>query len=235
MDIKILISFIINIIIIFLGYTSLTIELNNSLERNTYYINFWGFFRFFTNDGNIYSIFVSCVIFSFQFSILFFKLNSNILKNNILYLLCLGSAVSEIIILLVVLILLLPQFGLFIITSYTMFNLHIFIPILVTIRFILFENKKNNIDKTKTLYGSLPIMIYGLITLFFVLFKVYTKENNKIPYPFFELYDNPLWFSILSIGGIVISTFGLCILMNYLNEILKNKLFEKENINSTSF
>ena len=232
MDMKILIAFIINIIIIILGYTSLTIELNNSLERNTYYINFWGFFRFFTNDGNIYSTLVSCVLFSFQFTILFLKINSNILKNNILYLICLGSLVSEIIILLVVLILLLPQFGIFIISSYTMFNLHILIPILVTIRFIFFEYKKNKIDNIKTLYGTLPIMIYGLITFFLVIFKVFTKENNKIPYLFFEIYDNPLWFSLLSIGGIVAATFGLCILMNYLNEQFGNYEFKNEKKNS---
>ena len=232
MDLKILIAFIINIIIIILGYTSLTIELNNSLERNTYYINFWGFFRFFTNDGNIYSTLVSCVLFSFQFTILFLKINSNILKNNILYLISLGSVVSEIIILLVVLILLLPQFGIFIISSYTMFNLHILIPILVTIRFILFENKQSNINTIKTFYGSLPVMVYGLFTLFFVIFKVYTKENNKIPYPFFEIYDNSWWFSLLSIGGIVAATFGLCILMNYLNEQFGNYEFKNEKKNS---
>jgi hypothetical protein len=113
-----------------------------------------------------------------------------------------------------------------------MFNLHILIPILVTIRFIFFEYKKNKIDTIKTLYGTLPIMIYGLITFFLVIFKVFTKENNKIPYTFFEIYDNPWWFSLLSIGGIVATTFGLCILMNYLNEQFGNYEFKNEKKNS---
>ena len=230
MEKKILISFLINIIIIILAFTSLTPEIIKSLNKNNVYQSFFGFFRFFTNDGNIYSTIVSCILLSYQITVLFFNLNSNILKNNYIYLLCLGSSVSEIIILLVVLFLLLPHFGLLIITPYEMINLHLLIPILITFRFIFLDKKQNNISILKSLYGTIPISIYGLIIFFLVVFKVFTKENNKIPYPFFEIYTNLWYFSFLSIGGIVSATFGLCVLLNYLNEKLKDKLFGNEVI-----
>ncbi len=230
MEKKILLSFIINIITIILAFTSLTPEIIKSLNKNYMYQNFFGFFRFFTNDGNIYSTIVSCILLSYQITVLFFNLNSNILKNNYIYLLCLGSSVSEIIILLVVLFLLLPHFGLSIITPYEMINLHLLIPILITFRFIFLDKKQNNISILKSLYGTIPISIYGLIIFFLVVFKVFTKENNKIPYPFFEIYTNSWYFSFLSIGGIVSATFGLCILLNYLNEKLNDKLFGYETI-----
>lgn len=230
MEKKILLSFIINIITIILAFTSLTPEIIKSLNKNNVYQSFFGFFRFFTNDGNIYSTIVSCILLSYQITVLFFNLNSNILKNNYIYLLCLGSSVSEIIILLVVLFLLLPHFGLSIITPYEMINLHLLIPILITFRFIFLDKKQNNISILKSLYGTIPISIYGLIIFFLVVFKVFTKENNKIPYPFFEIYTNPWYFSFLSIGGIVSATFGLCILLNYLNEKLNDKLFGYETI-----
>ena len=181
MEKKILISFIINIITIILAFTSLTPEIIKSLNKNNMYQNFFGFFRFFTNDGNIYSTIVSCILLSYQITVLFFNLNSNILKNNYIYLLCLGSSVSEIIILLVVLFLLLPHFGLLIITPYEMINLHLLIPILITFRFIFLDKKQNNISILKSLYGTIPISIYGFIIFFLVVFKVFTKENNKIP------------------------------------------------------
>ena len=78
MEKKILISFLINIIIIILAFTSLTPEIIKSLNKNNVYQSFFGFFRFFTNDGNIYSTIVSCILLSYQITVLFFNLNSNI-------------------------------------------------------------------------------------------------------------------------------------------------------------
>lgn len=235
---KIQISFAINILIIIFGFTALVPEIVTASSKNKsktdleFYKTVYDFFRFFTNDGNVYSTIISCIIISYQISILFFGLNPNILNNNYLYLLALGSAVSEIIILLVVFILLLPYFGLWVIfANYAMFVLHVLIPIIVTFRFIFFDKKESKISNKQTLFGSAPVLIYGIIILILVLSGVFNKENNRIPYPFFN-FDSESWlFSTFSVIGIIAVTFGLCILFNYLNEKYGEVLFEeKEDI-----
>jgi len=231
----IFIAFIMNIIIIILAYFSFAPIFALSVYGELTSKSFSGNFRFFTNDGNLYSTLVSCILISFQITILFFKKNPNIIRNNILYLLSLASAVSELIILFVVLFVLLPMlktlkilFG-----NFAMFNLHLLTPIIVTIRFLFFEKKRNNISHIDSLYGSLPVLVYGVIVLFLVIIKVFNQENNKIPYPFLNIYGNPWWVTFISIIGIFGFTFGLCILLNYLNQLFENVLLdiEERNIN----
>ena len=143
------------------------------------------------------------------------------------------SAVSEIIILLVVFILLLPYFGVWVIfANYAMFVLHVLIPIIVTFRFIFFDKKESKISNKQTLFGSAPVLIYGIIILILVLSGVFTKENKRIPYPFFN-FDSESWlFSTFSVIAIVAVTFGLCILFNYLNEKYGEVLFEEKEDNT---
>ena len=76
-------------------------------------------------------------------------------------------------------------------------------------------------------------MVYGVIVLFLVIIKVFNQENNKIPYPFLNIYGNPWWVTFISIIGIFGFTFGLCILLNYLNQLFENVLLdiEERNIN----
>ncbi len=237
MEKKILLSFIINIITIILAFTSLTPEIIKSLNKNYMYQNFFGFFRFFTNDGNMYSTLVTCVLISFQITILFLKKNPNIIRNNILYLLSLGSAVSELVILFVVLFLLMPFIGpRILIGNYAMFNLHLLIPVIVAIRFIFFEYKRIKINYINSLYGSIPVLTYGFIILFLIIIKVFNEENKKIPYPFLNFYGNPWWLSIIYLIILFGFIFGFCVLLNYLNELFQKKLYDKkEEESNTNF
>ena len=171
---KLLVGFVLNIILIILAYSSFAPIFSLSVYGELTSKSLSGTFRFFTNDGNLYSTLVTCVLISFQISILLFKKNPNIIRNNILYLLSLGSAVSELIILFVVVYLLMPFFGSkILIGNYTMFNLHFLMPVIVTIRFIFFEYKRIKINYTNSLYGSIPVLFYGVIILFLIIIKVF--------------------------------------------------------------
>ncbi len=230
---KLLISFVLNIILIILAYTSFAPIFSLSVYGELTSRSLSGIFRFFTNDGNMYSTLVTCVLISFQITILFLKKNPNIIRNNILYLLSLGSAVSELVILFVVLFLLMPFIGpRILIGNYAMFNLHLLIPVIVAIRFIFFEYKRIKINYINSLYGSIPVLTYGFIILFLIIIKVFNEENNKIPYDFLKIYSNPLWYTLLSLIVIFGFTFGFCILLNYLNELCEDVILGNQDKNS---
>ena len=234
---ELLVGFIMNIIIIILAYSSFAPIFSLTVYGELTSKSLSGAFRFFTNDGNLYSTIVSCILLSFQIAILFFKKNPNIIRNNKLYYLSLGSAVSELIILFVVLFLLMPFFGpRILIGNYTMFNLHLLIPVIVTIRFIFFEKKATKITIVNSLLGSIPVLVYGVIVIFLVIIKVFNEENKKIPYPFLNFYGNPWWLSIIYLIILFGFIFGFCVLLNYLNELFQKKLYDKkEEESNTNF
>ena len=230
---KLLVGFVLNIILIILAYSSFAPIFSLSVYGELTSKSLSGTFRFFTNDGNLYSTLVTCVLISFQISILLFKKNPNIIRNNILYLLSLGSAVSELIILFVVVYLLMPFFGSkILIGNYTMFNLHFLMPVIVTIRFIFFEYKRIKINYTNSLYGSIPVLFYGVIILFLIIIKVFNEENKKIPYPFLNIYGNPWWATLLYFLVLFGFTFGFCIFLNYLNDLFEDVLLDNKEKNS---
>lgn len=95
-----------------------------------------GSFRMFTNDGNIYTVIVS-VVFVISNLILIINKNENIAP--FIHVLRLSSAVTEAVIFLVVVIILLPSSGLFLLRGFSMFVFHIIVPILSVLSFLLFE------------------------------------------------------------------------------------------------
>ncbi|MCB9498706.1 MAG: hypothetical protein H6687_02320 [Bacillales bacterium] len=174
-------------------------------------------FRMFTNDGNIYTVIVS-VIFVVTNVILLINKKENLPR--FIHVLRLSSAVTEAVIFLVVVIILLPSSGLFLLQGFSMLVLHVIVPILSVLSFLLFENYPKKAQLTGTILGSLPVVLYGVIAITLVILKVWT--GFQIPYPFLMVYSNPVWLTILYIVGIFGGTFGLSFLLSFLNRKIQN-------------
>ena len=110
---RLIFSFTINLLMIILFISSIIweiVDINN--DPNSVYQNFWGLFRYFTIDGNLLSCIFNFIIAFKQFQALRMQTESYVKEKTIshfLYIISLISAVDEIIIFIVVMIIFLPM------------------------------------------------------------------------------------------------------------------------------
>ena len=167
-----------------------------------------GMFRMFTNDGNLFSALaaLSCGIYSAYCAV-----RNKSMDSRVIYSLRLMSAVSETVIFLIVVAVLMPMGMNMLLSGYSLFVLHAAAPFVTVISFALLDPRPKKIGKAGFLWGALPVFLYGLIVLILCLAKVWT--GNLIPYPFFRVYDNPVWLTVAAMAGIIAVTlllsFGL--------------------------
>lgn len=173
-----------------------------------------GMFRMFTNDGNIFTAVVALIGGVYGIIALLRKKTA---RSRVIYYLRLMSAVSEFIILIIVLGVLMPMGMKFLLTGYSLFVLHAVAPLVTMASFLAFDLRPAETGKWSYLYGSLPVLVYGAIVLVLCFAKVWT--GNMIPYPFFRVYDNPVWVSVASLLGIV----GATVLLSYVIDKIKRK------------
>lgn len=213
---KIIISLCVNALIVILGSIAILTQIFATNSNGALSVSGFRVFKYFTNDGNILTIIVSSII--VVMNILELKKNEYT-KPIWAYYLQLASAVSGMIIFLVVMFMLLPVFGVGIILGYRMMVLHIINPLLAVATLILFGEKNKKISLKECIFGSAPVLVYGSIALILCITRVW--EGDAIPYPFLRVYEQPWWASILYVCGIWGGSFGLGVAFNYLNTKFK--------------
>ncbi len=77
---------------------------------------------------------------------------------------------------------------------------HTFSPILSCISFLFFEEVKH-LSPGDLKYGIIPTIIYGAIVLMLNILRI-----KSGPYPFFYVYRQPVYMTILWLSGIVAGT-----------------------------
>lgn len=186
---------LISITISVLGFSSFFISAVEDLN--------WDFlsdFRFMTINGTLFTSAIS--LFTLVFSIV--ELNQNREIFNVkFYFLRLTAVVTECIIALVIFMSFFP----FIpdnpnILKYDSFNMHVIIPILTIISFLLAEPPSNKIKPIMRFNGAALITIYAVIIISLILLGFIPQ--NKIPYSFLEVTTRPLWYILLA-GAIIYS------------------------------
>ncbi len=168
-----------------------------------------GMLRMFTNDGNIFTAAAAliCGIYC-----IYCTIKNKDLNSRVIYSLRLMSAVSEVIIFFIVAAVLMPMGMKFLLTGYSMIILHAIAPMITVVSFLTLDKRPLKSGKTEYLYGGVPVLVYGVIVLILCIAKIWT--GNMIPYPFFRVYDNPLWLTVAALVGIVCATFGISLALD---------------------
>ena len=235
---RLMLSFIINLLMIILFISSMIcILVDFANNPNSIYQTFWGLFRYFTNDGNLLSCIFNFIIVIKQFQVLRKKTEKEIKEKTIshfIYIISLISAVNEIVIFIVVMIIFLPMANSNIIKAligtYKASSVHITIPLLLTFRFLFLDQRKRQLKLYEKFFGGIPMLIYGIIMYILCGAKVFTSFNKdegdaKIPYPFFDLYHQT-WYFCTFIGiFIFIFGFGISFLFDLLNKKCEKLIF----------
>lgn len=177
-----------------------------------------GMFRMFTNDGNIFSAAAAliCGIYCI------FRTSNSKSAARIVYCLRLMSAVSEIIIFIIVVAVLMPMGMRSLLSGYSMLVLHAVAPLITAVSFLALDPGPEDTGKRTFIYGGLPVLVYGVTVLILCLTKVWT--GYMIPYPFFRVYDNPVWLTVAALAGII----GATLLLSFALDRIKRKQAGKE-------
>ena len=121
----------------------------------------------------------------------------------------LSSAVTEMMVLLIVLIGYLPFFSDHpVIGRYDMLNMHVLIPLLAIGSFVFNDSPIGKISMKHLLNGLYIIIIYTVFILTLII--TYVIPENKIPYSFLDIRHQPVWFILLAFvvvygGGYLLS------------------------------
>ena len=114
-----------------------------------------------------------------------------------LYYFRLSSAVTEFIVLMIVLLGYLPLFTDHpVIGRYDMLNMHVLIPLLTIGTFLFNDSAIGGLSAVKLLNGLRIITIYAVFILTLILTNVIPE--NKIPYSFLDVRNQPFWLHFLA-------------------------------------
>ena len=128
----------------------------------------------------------------------------------------LSSAVTEMIVLLIVLIGYLPFFSDHpVIGRYDMINMHVIIPLLTIGSFVFTDSPIGKISLKNRLNGLYIIIIYTVSMLTLIL--TYIIPENKIPYSFLDIRHQPVWYILLAFIVIYGSGYLLSWMFSWLN------------------
>ena len=163
----------------------------------------WDFlsdFRFMTINGTVFTSIISLITAVISLAEI---IKGEDIKLEKFYFLRLTSVVTESIIAIVILMSLFP----FIpdkpnILKYDSFNMHVIIPILTIISFLIAEPPSDKIKPVMRFNGSALITIYAVIMINLILWGFIPQD--KIPYSFLEVNTRPLWYVLLA-GAIIYS------------------------------
>lgn len=193
MDKKIIkqISLSLNLFVFVSGLVAILLQIFNKDEN----INGIEIFKFFTNDSNIFAIIVSLIT---SIYLIYSLKNNKDSDSKVIYILNLMSAVSLIIVFFVVVFVLIPS-NVIGVKGYSLLMEHGLIPLIVVLNFLFCYS--NKISKKLSIIGIIPLMVYAVFSLTFCITKVWI--DSQIPYPFLNVYNNPIWMSILYTIGIV--------------------------------
>ena len=235
---RLIFSFIINILMLILFISTIIweiVDINNN--PNNIYKNFWGLFRYFTIDGNLLSCIFNFIIAFKQFQALRMQTESEVKEkiiSHFLYIISLISAVDEIIIFIVVMIIFLPMSNSEMIEgfigTYRASSVHITIPLLLTFRFLFLDKRKRQLKIYEKFFGGIPMCIYGIIMYILCIGKVFTsfdkkQGDGKIPYPFFDVYHQSWYFCFFIAIFIFIFGFGISFLFDFINKKCEKLIF----------
>ena len=202
MQIKKYLNTVIELMICLLGISSVVLTF---FEEYEFHENILYPLRFLTVDGT-------------SFLVLTVILNKAIGKSRrfsgFLFFLRLAAVTTETVIFIVVLIGLVPQAPEHpIVENYHMFNMHILIPILSMIWFVLQEYVKRTITIKNCARGTAGILVYGVCIIPCILTGVIGEKN--IPYSFLDIYSNPVYYTII------------VLMVSYFSSLLLSFLFLK--------
>ncbi len=161
----------------------------------------WDFlsdFRFMTINGTVFTSNISLITAVISLAEI---IKGEDIKLEKFYFLRLTSVVTESIIAIVILMSLFP----FIpdkpnILKYDSFNMHVIIPILTIVSFLIAEPPSEKIKPIMRFNGSALITIYSVIIVSLILWGVIPQ--SEIPYSFLEVNTRPLWYILLA--GVII-------------------------------
>ena len=161
----------------------------------------WDFlsdFRFMTINGTVFTSIISLITAVISLAEI---IKGEDIKLEKFYFLRLTSVVTESIIAIVILMSLFP----FIpdkpnILKYDSFNMHVIIPILTIVSFLIAEPPSEKIKPIMRFNGSALITIYSVIIVSLILWGVIPQ--SEIPYSFLEVNTRPLWYILLA--GVII-------------------------------
>ena len=161
----------------------------------------WDFlsdFRFMTINGTVFTSIISLITAVIS---LIEIIKGEDIKLEKFYFLRLTSVVTESIIAIVILMSLFP----FVpdkpdILKYDSFNMHVIIPALTIISFLIAEPPSDKIKPVMRLNGSALITIYSVVIINLILWGVIPQKD--IPYSFLEVNTRPLWYILLA--GVII-------------------------------
>ena len=161
----------------------------------------WDFlsdFRFMTINGTVFTSIISLITAVISLAEI---IKGEDIKLEKLYFLRLTSVVTESISAIVILMSLFP----FIpdkpnILKYDSFNMHVIIPILTIVSFLIAEPPSEKIKPIMRFNGSALITIYSVIIVSLILWGVIPQ--SEIPYSFLEVNTRPLWYILLA--GVII-------------------------------
>jgi hypothetical protein len=141
------------------------------------------------------------------------------------------SACTDFIIFIVVMLVLFPlsgKSGVELINTYKASSLHITNPILLKVRFLLFDTRERDLRIYEKFFGGIPMFIYGVILTILCAAKAFTGYGDvgdgNIPYPFLDFYhQNPL-ISVFGVLFVLIIGFAFSVLLDFLNKKLDEKV-----------
>ena len=235
---RLIISFVLNIIMIFLCISSLILEIIDIHRNpNSVYQTVWGLFRYFTIDGNLLSLIFNIIIIIKQIKALTTPSKEDIrplINTQFLYIISLMSACTDLVIFIVVVVIFMPMadstWQLALVGSYNASSFHVIIPILLNLRFIFLDVRERDFRFYEKLYGGIPMCLYGVIMFILCGAKVFKSfdpkvGDGKIPYPFLDVYHQTWYFCTFVALFIFVFGFGIGFLLDFLNKKCENLIF----------
>lgn len=131
----------------------------------------------------------------------------------------LASAVAECLIMIVVLLSQLPFFPEHMhIFRFDMFNMHIFIPLLTVLSFVLNDSPRGKLSAREKLQGTWFITLYTVVILSLIISGV--VKRDKIPYFFLDVTHMHILQFFAYLGFVYLLGFLLASLLSFLNRKL---------------
>lgn len=188
-------SIIVNVMILILGSTSLVVSAL-SKENESFLLSF----RYMTFNGTVFSTLVSAIVL-----LLCVKESrtGRAFWQKRMYFFRLSSAVTEIIIAVVIALSFLPSVpdspNLL---SYDSFNMHVIIPVLSVLSFLLHPTAAGNTRMLTHLTCAWLITLYSAVIITLIAFDMLPQK--LIPYSFLDIHTMPIWY-IAAFGTFIFS------------------------------
>ncbi len=213
-------NLIISSLILFFCATSIIASVLAKPEEN-----FWFEFRYMTVNGTVFTGLVSvlmivCAVAEIR--------TGHEIELRKLYYFRLSSAVTEVIIAVVILMSFLP----FVpdspnLLTYESFSMHVVIPLLSVISFLLNRSPVGYLHPLLRLNCAWLITLYAAVVITLILLGFIPPD--KIPYSFMDVYSRPVWY-LITFGCFIYSfTYVLSVLFTEGNRRLSKRWIEEKS------